>query len=92
MSSHNPFKPGVLHALPTALREPQSYAQRAEILVRQLQSVVIAEAAQDGPRGLVAPPLDEEGIEEEEAWRRKQEVGSACAIGLFVFFLPTHRI
>ena len=38
-----------------------------EILATELEGVVVAELAQDVPGGLVAPTLDEEGVEEEES-------------------------
>jgi len=46
------------------------YALWVEIVIRQLQLVVVPEAAKDGPCGLVPAPLDEERVEEEEACRR----------------------
>lgn len=48
------------------------HALWVQIIICQLQLIVVAEAAQDGPGGLVPAPLDEEGVEEEEACRRDQ--------------------
>lgn len=38
-----------------------------EVVLVELQVVVVTEPPQHGPGGLVAPSLDEEGVEEEEA-------------------------
>lgn len=50
------------------------HALWVQVVICQLQLVVVAKAAQDGPGGLVPAPLDEEGVEEEEACRRDQGV------------------
>ena len=42
------------------------YILWVQIVISQLQSVIVAELPQDGPGGLVTPPLDEQRVEEEE--------------------------
>lgn len=42
-------------------------SQGKEVILVQLQVVVITKPPQHGPGGLMAPSLDEQGVEEEEA-------------------------
>lgn len=48
------------------------HALRVQVVVCQLQLVVVAKAAKDGPGGFMPAPLDEERVEEEEACGRDQ--------------------
>lgn len=48
-----------------------------QVVVCQLQLVVVAKAAKDGPGGFVPAPLDEERVEEEEACGRDQAAQTA---------------
>lgn len=50
------------------------HSLRVQVIICQLQLVIVAEAAQDGPGGLVPAPLDEEGVEEEETCRTDWEL------------------
>lgn len=50
------------------------HSLRVQVIICQLQLVIVAKAAQDGPGGLVPAPLDEEGVEEEETCRRDWEL------------------
>lgn len=46
-------------------------SRRIEVVVGQLERVVVAELAQDGPRGLVTSSLDEQCVQEKETCEQR---------------------
>ena len=44
------------------------YSRGKEVVLVELQVVIVAKPAQDGPGGLMPASLDEERVKEQEAW------------------------
>lgn len=80
-TGHPPPEPG-LRPLAPSDTEPTRHSQREEVVGGQLERVAVAEAPQDGPRGLMAATLDEECVQEEEACSGSREGDTGYCLSL----------
>lgn len=57
----------------TVFNQAQRDSRREEVVLIQLQVIVVPKPSQHRPRGFVAASLDEQGVEEEEAFAETSE-------------------